>query len=174
MSKTEAKTEPVQYRFPKGFWWGSAASATQIEGAADEGGKGKNIWDHWYEAEPNRFFDGVGPQETSRFYETYKEDIQLMKELGHHSFRFSISWSRLFPEGKGELNQEGASFYHNVIDELTAAGIEPFVNLYHFDMPLALQDIGGWEKPGSRQPFRLLCGNLLPPVRRQGQDMVHA
>lgn len=55
MSKTEAKTEPVQYRFPKGFWWGSAASATQIEGAADEGGKGKNIWDHWYEAEPNRF-----------------------------------------------------------------------------------------------------------------------
>ncbi|MCY8224832.1 glycoside hydrolase family 1 protein [Bacillus haynesii] len=145
MSKTELQLEQIQYRFPIGFWWGSAASATQTEGAAAEGGKGKNIWDHWYEKEPNRFFDGVGPGKTSRFYETYREDIQLMKELGHHSFRFSISWARLFPEGKGRLNEEGAAFYNRVIDELLAAGIEPFANLYHFDMPLALQQIGGWE-----------------------------
>lgn len=68
-----------------------------------------------------------------------------MKELGHHSFRFSISWARLFPDGKGRLNKEGGAFYNRVIDELLAAGIEPFVNLYHFDMPLALQQIGGWE-----------------------------
>ena len=135
----------VQYRFPEGFWWGSSASATQTEGAADVDGRGKNIWDHWYEAEPNRFFNGVGPEKTSQFYYKYKEDIQLMKEIGHNSFRLSISWSRLFPEGRGAINEKAIEFYNNVINEMLANDIEPFVNLYHFDMPLALQEIGGWE-----------------------------
>src|SRR5690625_3761087 len=90
----------VDYKFPKGFWWGSATSATQIEGAANEGGKGRNIWDHWYEEEPNRFFDNVGPGSISDFYHRYKEDIQLMKEIGHNTFRMSISWSRLIPDRK--------------------------------------------------------------------------
>ncbi|MEI2366713.1 glycoside hydrolase family 1 protein [Niallia circulans] len=135
----------VQYKFPKGFWWGSATSATQIEGAANEAGKGKNIWDHWYEAEPNRFFNNVGPETTSNFYYQYKEDIQLMKEIGHNSFRLSISWSRLIPNGRGEVNPEAVTFYNNVINELLANGIEPFVTLYHFDMPLEMQKIGGWE-----------------------------
>ncbi|MED3645815.1 glycoside hydrolase family 1 protein [Halalkalibacterium halodurans] len=136
--------DTVTYRFPEGFWWGSATSATQTEGAAHRDGKGKNIWDHWYEVEPSRFFQGVGPQDTSQFYERYKEDIQLMKEVGHNSFRFSISWSRLIPDGRGEVNPKGVEFYNNVIDELLGQGIEPFVNLFHFDMPMELQKIGGW------------------------------
>ncbi|MDL4839509.1 glycoside hydrolase family 1 protein [Aquibacillus rhizosphaerae] len=135
----------IQYKFPDGFWWGSATSATQMEGAASEGGKGLNIWDHWYATEPNRFFDGVGPETTSDFYNKYKKDIQLMKQIGHNSFRLSISWSRLIPGGEGEVNPEAVTFYNNVIDELIENDIEPFVNLFHFDMPLELQDIGGWE-----------------------------
>ncbi|KAF2423223.1 6-phospho-beta-glucosidase GmuD [Bacillus subtilis] len=137
-----AQTE--QYRFPKDFWWGSSASATQTEGAADRDGKGQNIWDYWFEKEPHRFFDHVGPADTSQFYDNYKEDIRLMKELGHNSFRMSISWSRLIPDGTGEINDKAANFYNNVIDELITNGIEPFVNLFHFDMPMALQKIGGW------------------------------
>ncbi|GGP11303.1 glycoside hydrolase family 1 protein [Oceanobacillus neutriphilus] len=134
-----------QYQFPKDFWWGSATSATQIEGAADEGGRGKNIWDYWYEIEPERFYNQVGPEYTSDFYHRYQEDIALMKEYGHNSFRLSISWSRLIPGGTGEVNQEAVSFYNHVIDELIKQEIEPFVNLFHFDMPLELQEIGGWE-----------------------------
>jgi 6-phospho-beta-glucosidase len=145
MAQIERATSEIKYKFPEGFWWGSSASATQTEGAANLDGKGKNIWDHWYETEPNRFFDGVGPQDTSQFYFRYKEDIKLMKEIGHNSFRISISWSRLFPEGKGEMNLKAADFYSDVIDEMIATGVEPFVNLYHFDMPMALQEIGGWE-----------------------------
>ncbi|SMO31925.1 glycoside hydrolase family 1 protein [Melghirimyces algeriensis] len=137
------RKESIQFRFPKGFWWGSAVSATQIEGAADKDGKGKNIWDYWYEQEPNRFFNGVGPEKTSQFYDRFREDIQLMKEIGHNSFRFSISWSRMFPDGKS-INRKGIDFYNQVIDELILHGIEPFVNLYHFDMPLELQKMGGW------------------------------
>lgn len=134
----------IEYSFPEGFWWGSAASATQTEGAADVDGKGKNIWDHWYEVEPNRFFDGVGPEDTSQFYYKYKEDIALMKKLGHNSFRMSISWSRMFPNGTGKINPKAVEFYNHVIDELIANDIEPFVGLYHFDMPMAMQEMGGW------------------------------
>ncbi|EMT39485.1 Beta-glucosidase/6-phospho-beta- glucosidase/beta- galactosidase [Thermoanaerobacter thermohydrosulfuricus WC1] len=134
-----------EYKFPEGFWWGSATSAVQIEGAANEDGKGMNVWDYWYKKEPNRFFDGVGPQVTSDFYHRYKDDIKLMKELGHNSFRFSISWSRLIPGGVGEVNKKAVEFYNNVIDELIKNDIEPFVTLFHFDMPIEMQNIGGFE-----------------------------
>ena len=89
-------------------------------------------------------FNGVGPGDTSRFYDQYKEDIRLMKEIGHNSFRLSISWSRLIPDGTDEVNQKAVAFYQDVIDEMLAHRIEPFVNLFHFDMPLALQRKGGW------------------------------
>ncbi|MGM0921945.1 MAG: glycoside hydrolase family 1 protein [Bacillota bacterium] len=135
----------MNYLFPNDFWWGSASSATQMEGHAEGDGKGQNIWDYWFETEPHRFHNGVGPNHTSKFYEKYKEDIQLMKEAGHNSFRFSISWSRLFPDGEGEVNQQAIHFYEDVINELMIHNIEPFINLYHFDMPLALQKRGGWE-----------------------------
>lgn len=135
----------TQYTFPKNFWWGSATSATQIEGCSDTGGKGMNIWDYWYKQEPHRFFNHVGPGQASNFYECYKHDIQLMREIGHNTFRMSLSWSRLIPDGVGTVNQEAVRFYNDVIDELLANKIEPFVNLYHFDMPMAMQEVGGWE-----------------------------
>ncbi|WP_434655458.1 glycoside hydrolase family 1 protein [Thermoanaerobacterium thermosaccharolyticum] len=134
-----------EYKFPEGFWWGSATSATQIEGAASEDGKGMNVWDYWYKQVPNRFFNGVGPDVTSDFYHRYKDDIKLMKEIGHNSFRFSISWSRLIPGGVGEVNKKAVDFYNNVINELLENGIMPIVNLFHFDMPIEMQHIGGFE-----------------------------
>lgn len=135
----------MNYRFPEGFWWGSAISGPQTEGRIKDDGKGDNIWDHWYREDPSLFFDQVGPEETSAVYSHYKEDIQLMKATGHNSMRTSIQWSRLFPEGRGDINPKAVAFYNDYIDELIANDIEPFINLYHFDMPLALQEIGGWE-----------------------------
>lgn len=134
----------MDYQFPAGFWWGSAASGSQTEGVFEGDGKGASIWDYWYQQEPEKFFNGVGPEKTSQVYTRYQEDIQLMKETGHTTFRTSIQWSRLFPQGKGEVNQKAVDFYNAYIDELIANGIEPFMNLYHFDMPMALQEKGGW------------------------------
>ncbi|MEG1001812.1 glycoside hydrolase family 1 protein [Clostridium sp.] len=132
-------------KFPEKFYFGSASSATQSEGAIHEGNKGENIWDYWFKTEKHRFHNGIGTENTSTFYNNYKNDIKLMKETGHNSFRMSISWSRLFKNGYGEVNEDGVKFYNNVIDELIKEGIEPFVNLFHFDMPMELQKIGGWE-----------------------------
>lgn len=135
----------MKYTFPETFWWGSATSGPQTEGVFEGDGKGDSIWDYWYKKEPERFFNGVGPEKASYVYKKYKEDIQLMKETGHNSYRTSIQWSRLIPEGTGEVNPEAVKFYNSYIDELIANGIEPFINLYHFDMPMALQEKGGWE-----------------------------
>lgn len=135
----------MNYRFPDNFWWGSAISGPQSEGSAPGDGKGDNIWDHWYQEDPTIFFDQVGPSETSEVYTHFKEDIQLMKATGHNTMRTSIQWSRLIPNGTGEVNPEAVRFYSEYIDELIANDIEPFINLYHFDMPFALQEKGGWE-----------------------------
>lgn len=133
------------YKFPNDFWWGSASSAAQSEGASLAEGKAPTIWDHWFEQQPWRFFDEVGPADTSTFYQNYKSDIHLMKQLGHNSFRTSISWARLIPDGVGAVNPKAVEFYINMIQELKNAGIEPFICLFHFDMPLVMQEKGGWE-----------------------------
>lgn len=132
-------------KFNDNFYFGSASSATQSEGDWNTDGKGQNIWDYWFETESFRFHNKIGPYETSTFYRNYKEDIKLLKETGHNSFRFSISWSRLLPNGFGEVNPKAIDFYNNVIDELLANKIEPFINLFHFDMPMCMQNVGGWE-----------------------------
>ncbi|MGG4608444.1 glycoside hydrolase family 1 protein [Providencia sp. Me31A] len=137
----------MKYQFPKGFWWGSATSAPQSEGAALRDGKSKNIFDHWFEISPERFYHQIGPQDASTFYDNYREDIKLLSLLGHNSFRTSISWSRLIPDGIGNPNPKAINFYNSVIDELLENGITPFINLYHFDMPLCMQSLGGWENP---------------------------
>lgn len=132
-------------KFPKDFYFGSASSAVQCEGGEENDGRGMNIWDLWYGKERFRFHGGIGPGTASSFYKHYTEDIRLMKQTGHNSFRTSISWSRLFPEGFGEVNEKAVTFYRSLFLELRENGIEPFVNLYHFDMPAKLQEIGGWE-----------------------------
>lgn len=134
----------TKYQFPKGFWWGSAASGPQTEGRLPNDGKGDSIWDEWFKESSERFFNQVGPEKTSQFLTKYKEDIQLMKATGHTSYRTSIQWSRLIPEGTGAVNQKAVTFYNAVIDELLANDIEPFINLFHFDMPMKLQEKGGW------------------------------
>lgn len=131
-------------QFPKGFYWGSATSATQSEGAAHKDGKGENIWDLWYRQEPYKFYNQVGPENTTKIYENYKEDIKLLKRTGHNSFRTSISWSRLIPDGKGAINQKAVDFYRDYFKSIKDEKITLFVNLFHFDMPVTLQEIGGW------------------------------
>lgn len=135
----------LKYEFPKDFWWGTATSGPQSEGSADVDGRRQSIWDHWYNIQPECFHNQVGPKDASTFYQNYKTDIQLLKQTGHNSFRTSIQWSRLIPDGIGEVNPKAVEFYNKVIDELIANDIEPIMNLYHFDMPLSMQELGGWE-----------------------------
>ncbi|MGE6124769.1 glycoside hydrolase family 1 protein [Aeromonas rivipollensis] len=135
----------MMYRFADDFWWGSASSAPQTEGASSRDGKSDNIFDYWHAIEPTRFHQGIGPAQASTFYDRFESDIALLKQLNHNSFRTSISWSRLIPDGTGEVNQQAVAFYHAVFDRLLAEGITPFINLYHFDMPLCMQEQGGWE-----------------------------
>ncbi|NBI07212.1 glycoside hydrolase family 1 protein [Senegalia massiliensis] len=132
-------------RFPEKFYFGSASSATQSEGSFEGDGKGKDIWDQWFESEPEKFYGEVGPNKTTAMYKNYKEDIKLLKQTGHNSFRTSISWARLFPKGYGDVNEEAVKYYKDYFQRLKENDIEPFVNLFHFDMPMELQKIGGWE-----------------------------
>lgn len=135
----------MDVKFPEGFYFGSATSATQAEGAHTADHKAPDIWDLWFEEEPYKFHGGVGPADTSTFFEHWREDIELLHETGQNSFRTSISWSRLLPDPEGDPNPEAVEFYRNVFGTLRAEGVEPFVNLFHFDMPVALQERGGWE-----------------------------
>ena len=130
--------------FPEDFWWGSAWSAEQSEGTGDTG-KAETIWKRWFSEEPNRFYDRIGPDVTTDHFNRYKDDIRLMKETGHNSFRLSLSWARLFPDGgRGEINRKAVDFYRDLMSEMIKNDIKPFINLYHFDMPMKLQELGGW------------------------------
>ena len=135
----------MDVKFPEGFYFGSATSATQAEGAHTADHKAPDIWDLWFEEEPYKFHGGVGPADTSTFFEHWREDIELLHETGQNSFRTSISWSRLLPDPEGDPNPEAVEFYRNVFGTLRDEGVEPFVNLFHFDMPVACQERGGWE-----------------------------
>lgn len=143
----------MKYRFPDNFLWGAAASAPQTEGAALIDGKSKTIWDYWYEIEPERFHNGVGPKDTSNFYFNYKEDIKNMKNINFNSFRTSISWARLLPDGIN-INDKAVEFYNNVLDEMNKNNIKPIMNLFHFDMPLIMQEKGGWENREVVEAFK--------------------
>ena len=124
------------YQFPKDFLWGSSTSGPQTEGRFAQDGKGDNLWDYWYRIEPNRFYQGQGPEKTSTFYEHWEEDLDLLLETGHTAFRTSIQWSRIFPEGRGEINQAGVDFYRRVFEKIKEKGIHLLVNLYHFPWEL--------------------------------------
>lgn len=134
---------PADVLFPTDFRWGAATAAYQIEGAHAEGGRGPSIWDTFSHT-PGRTANGDTGDVACDHYHLYPQDIGLMRDLGLDSYRFSISWPRIFPTGSGSPNQEGLDFYRRLISELRDAGIEPFVTLYHWDLPQALQDRGGW------------------------------
>ncbi len=127
--------------FPNGFLWGAATSSAQIEGGMDEGGRSPSIWNV---APKEKIKNGEDCHIACDHYHHYKEDVLIMKQLGLKSYRFSISWSRIFSE-EGKMNPEGISFYSDLVDELLQNGIEPLVTLYHWDLPLWVDEKGGWE-----------------------------
>ncbi len=138
---------------PKHFKFGAATSAYQIEGAALEHGRGPSIWDTFL-ADKSRPHSGDTGEVACDHYHRFREDIAIMKELGLDAYRFSISWSRIFPDGTGEINREGLQFYNDLVDELIANGIEPYVTLYHWDLPLKLQEKwGGWLSRSTLHAF---------------------
>jgi len=129
--------------FGEDFVWGVSTSAFQTEGGHDREGKGPSIWDE-FASRRNTIANNDSPSTAANFYEKYKEDIALVKELGIPNFRLSLSWARILPEGTGAVNQAGLDYYHQVLDACIAQGIEPYVTLYHWDLPLALDKRGGW------------------------------
>ncbi|XP_050915786.1 beta-glucosidase 13 [Lathyrus oleraceus] len=136
---------PNRESFPHGFLFGTGSSAVQIEGGSHEGGRGLGIWDDIVEQNKGRYLDADKFSSKIEHYKRYKEDVQHLKKLGVNSYRMSISWSRILPNGtlEGGINQEGVNFYNNLINELLKNGIEPFVGIMHFDYPLALKEKHG-------------------------------
>jgi len=148
----------VMRSFPKGFQWGVATSAYQIEGAWDEDGKGLSIWDTYAHTPGNIANDDNGDVANDH-YHRYAQDVALMEGIGATAYRFSIAWPRIFPEGTGSPNRKGLDFYQRLLDELSNAGIEPFVTLYHWDLPQALQDrYGGWRSVDTANAFAEYAG----------------
>jgi len=132
--------------FSTSFQWGSATASYQVEGAVHEGGRGPSIWDTFSHT-PGKIANGDTGDVADDFYHRYRNDVQLMKQLGLQAFRFSVAWPRIFPTGSGKPLTQGLDFYKRLVAELKANGIEPFCTLYHWDLPQALQDKGGWENP---------------------------
>ena len=144
--------------FPQGFLWGTATSAYQIEGAWREDGKGRSIWDTFAHT-PGKIRNNDNGDVALDHYHRYKEDVKLMKALGATTYRFSISWPRIFPQGAGAANSKGLDFYRRLVDELLANAIAPFATLYHWDLPQALQDrVGGWESRETAKAFADYAG----------------
>ena len=171
LSSCDTKTDPGKneqpslsqknnLEFPKGFLWGTATASYQVEGAAKEDGRGMTIWDTFSHT-PGKILNNDTGDIACDFYHKYKEDIQLIKSLNAKSYRFSIAWSRIFPDGSGTPNQKGLDFYSRMVDELLAQGIEPFATLYHWDLPQALQDkYKGWQSKETSKAFADYAGYM--------------
>ncbi|RWC72959.1 MULTISPECIES: GH1 family beta-glucosidase [unclassified Mesorhizobium] len=143
--------------FPRGFVFGAATAAYQIEGSPDADGKGESIWDRFCRI-PGAIVDGSSGDVACDHYHRWKEDIAVLKALGLGAYRFSLAWTRLLPEGRGEVNAKGIAFYDRLIDDLLEAGIEPYATLYHWDLPQALQDRGGWYNRETAAAFADYAG----------------
>src|ERR1700679_338590 len=152
-----------QLRFPDGFLWGAATAAYQIEGAPDADGKGPSIWDTFSHT-PGTPYHGDTGDVACDSYHRYAEDIALLKRLGAGAYRLSLSWPRIQPSGRGAANPKGLDYYRRVLDGLLEAGITPAVTLYHWDLPQALQDAGGWANrdiAGWFAEFAAIAGEAL-------------
>ncbi|TKH37931.1 6-phospho-beta-glucosidase [Paenibacillus polymyxa] len=142
--------------FPENFFWGGSTSAYQVEGAWNEDGKGPSVIDMANHVEGVTDF-----KVTSDHYHMFKEDVALMAEMGFKAYRFSIAWTRIYPQGAGEVNPKGIAFYSSLIDELIKYGIEPIVTMYHFDLPYALEQQGGWSKRETIDAFEQYAKTLF-------------
>jgi beta-glucosidase len=137
---------------PPDFIWGAATASYQIEGATREDGRGESVWDR-FSATPGKVRGGDTGEVACDFYHRYRDDVQLMRELGLDAFRFSVAWPRVFPEGRGKLNTAGLDFYDRLVDTLLENEIEPFATLFHWDTPQALEDAGGWPVRATAEAF---------------------
>ncbi len=142
----------TSYKFPHNFLWGAATASYQIEGAWNEDGKGESIWDRFCHT-PGKVPNGDTGDIATDHYHQYQQDIALMRSLGLKAYRFSVSWPRVLPTGRGRINEKGLDFYDRLVDGLCAANIEPFVTLYHWDLPQALQEDGGWTNRNTCHAF---------------------
>lgn len=133
-----------EMKFPDGFVWGTATAAFQIEGAWNEDGKGESIWDR-YNHTPGKIVGGQTADVACDHYHRFREDVGLMRQLNQSAYRLSISWPRIMPDASFKINQRGVDFYERLIEELLSRGIDPWVTIYHWDLPQALQDLGGWR-----------------------------
>lgn len=156
-------------QLPPGFIFGAATAAYQIEGAANEDGRGESIWDR-FSATPGKVRNGETGAIACDFYHRYADDIRLMQELGLRAFRFSIAWPRILPDGIGTVNQRGLDFYDRMVDELLARGIQPFATLYHWDLPQRIEDRGGWT---SRETVDAFVEYVDVVTRRLGDRVGH-
>jgi beta-glucosidase len=143
MSDPSTDDSPSSLDLPAGFLWGTSTSSYQIEGAAQLDGRGPSIWDTFCR-QPGKVMNGDHGDVACDHYHRYRDDIALMQSLGMQAYRFSVSWPRVLPAGRGAINEKGLSFYDRLIDELLQNGIEPWLCLYHWDLPQALEDKGGW------------------------------
>ena len=154
--------------FPKDFIWGVAASAYQIEGAWNEDGRGMSIWDTFSHL-PGKVLNNENGDVAADHYHRWKEDVALMSELGVKAYRFSTAWPRILPKGVGRVNPKGLDFYDRLVDELLRRGIEPYVCLFHWDLPQPLQDQGGWPNRDTASHFaeyaRVTAGRLGDRVK---------
>jgi beta-glucosidase len=144
-------------RFPDGFVWGAATAAYQVEGAVDADGRGPSIWDTFCRV-PGAIAGGDTGDVACDHYHRYPEDVALMADLGLDAYRFSIAWPRIQPDGSGAINQKGLDHYRRVVDELLARDLTPYVTLYHWDLPQALQDKGGWAARDTAYRFAEYAG----------------
>jgi beta-glucosidase len=156
-SAQATSTSPTERHFPKGFLWGSATASYQVEGAVNEDGRGPSIWDTFSHT-PGKIKNNDTGDVADDHYHRYKEDVQLMKALGLNTYRFSVAWPRVFPKGKGTPNPKGLDFYNRLVDELLANNIQPYCTLYHWDLPQALEDKGGWQSRDTSEAFANYAG----------------
>jgi len=155
--------------FPDGFLWGASTAAYQIEGAVKEDGRGLSIWDTFSHQSGNILGDHTGDIACDH-YHRWSEDVALMRELGIGAYRLSTAWPRILPEGRGGTNPSGLEFYDRLVDAVMEGGIEPWICLYHWDLPQALEDRGGWQ---NRDVANWFADYAAPTVRRLGDRVKH-
>jgi beta-glucosidase len=170
LNTSSSRAAPAaQRRFPQGFRWGCATASYQIEGAVSEDGRKPSVWDTFSHTS-GKTHNGDTGDVADDSYHRYKEDVQLLKKMGVKVYRLSIAWPRVFPDGDGQPNDRGMAYYERVVDELLANGIDPYVTLFHWDLPQALQDKqGGWESRATSQAF----ADYSAYVAKRLSDRVH-
>ena len=157
--------------FPNRFVWGVAAAAPQIEGAAFTDGKGESIWDR-YSRVPGKVHNGDTLDVACDHYHRYRQDIALMARLGVKHYRLSLAWPRILPQGRGPVNQKGLDFYHRLFDAMLARGITPWVTMFHWDLPQALEDEGGWRKRTVADAFAVYADTIVRAYRGQVKNWI--